>query len=204
MTIAAEAGEAIDSIATHLRQVGGEGTAEVLARLAEQDLSAHGVQPVTVCDKPVTRHMPELLHEAAKAFPLVSQALSGIWRSLSWSQSATYTDAILGEGFGENYAWAELIGPDGVFAGDDFTFGFLLLGPGRHYIDHYHPAPELYLPLTAGSHWKKGDSAFLERRAGEAIWHPSMVIHATKTFEKPLIAAYCWTRDVATPAQLKP
>ena len=203
MTIAAEASEAIDAIATHLRQVGGEGTAEVLARLVQQDLSVHAVQPVDVSDKPVTRFMPELLHETAKPFPAVAQAMSGIWRALCWSQSSSHTDDFLGEGFVQNYAWAELIGPSGVYPGDDFVLGFLLLGPRRHYIDHYHPAPELYLPLTSGSHWKKGESTFVERQAGEVIWHPSMVIHATKTFEKPLLAAYCWTKDVVTPAKLR-
>jgi Dimethlysulfonioproprionate lyase len=170
-------------------------------RLAEQDLST--AQDVTTRSKPVVRHMPDLLQAVTAMFPEIASALAAIGSQLCWSQSSSYTDGILGEGFSDNYAWAELIGPAGIFPGDDFTLGFLLLGPNRHYIDHYHPAPELYLPLTAGSYWKKGDGDFIERRQGEVIWHPSMVIHATKTFAAPLIAAYVWTRDVATPAKLK-
>jgi hypothetical protein len=203
MTIAEDARGAIDAIAIHLRKAGGEGSSEVLSRLAEQDESHHAIKAITAQDKPVTRYMPELLHEVARNFPQLAQDLSGIWRSLHWAQSDSYTDDILGQGFSNNYAWAELIGPTGVFPGDDFTLGLLLLGPERHYIDHYHPAPELYLPLVGNSHWKKGENDFVQRQAGEVIWHPSMIIHATKTFETPLIAAYCWTRDVATPAKLR-
>jgi hypothetical protein len=192
---------AVDAIAEHLKTIGGEGTAEVLARLAEQTLAA--TQPVAPQDKPVVRFMPDLLQMMAPASPQFASALGATYTNLCWLQSSSYTDDILGEGFGENYAWAELIGPKGVIPGNDFTMGILLLGPHLHYLDHYHPAPELYLPLTSGSHWKKGESAFIERRQGEVIWHPSMMIHATKTFAEPLLAIYVWTRDIATPAKLK-
>jgi hypothetical protein len=147
--------------------------------------------------------MPGLLQMIAPDFPQFASAFGAMHAGLCWLQSSSYTDEIMGEGFGENYAWAELIGPKGSIPGNDFALGILLLGPHRHYIDHYHPAPELYLPLISGSHWKKGESAFIERRQGEVIWHPSMMIHATKTFAEPLLAIYIWTRDIAMPAKLK-
>lgn len=196
-----EAGRAIAALATFLQANGGEGTGEVLSRLAEQDLKV--TQNVPPQSKPVVRFLPQSLQAASVAFPEIASALAAIGSRLSWSQSSSYSDDILGQGFSDNYAWAELIGPMGIFPGDDFTLGFLLLGPNRHYIDHYHPAPELYLPLTPASRWKKGDSDFIERRQGEVIWHPSMVVHATKTFAAPLIAAFVWTRDIETPARLK-
>jgi hypothetical protein len=61
----------------------------------------------------------------------------------------------------KNYAWCEIIGPEGFFKGSDF-----LLGPHRHYKDHFHLAPELCWLPTALSDWKKGDGAFIPRSSG--------------------------------------
>ena len=109
---------------------------------------------------------------------------------------------MLGEGFTANYGWAEIIGPNGFFAGDDFLLGLLMLGPDRHYRDHYHPAPELYWPLTSASRWSRDGGPFAEKPQGATIWHPSMAMHATMTDETPLLAVWCWTADVGTPAKL--
>ena len=42
----------------------------------------------------------------------------------------------------------------------------------------------------------------MEKSAGEIIWHAPFQIHATKTFEQPMLAVWAWTKDVATPAKL--
>ncbi len=93
--------------------------------------------------------------------------------------------------------------PNGFFAGDDVLLGLLMLGPDRHYPDHYHPAPELYWPLTSESYWSRDGKPFAVKAQGEIIWHPSMALHATITNALPLLAVWCWTRDTATPARLK-
>jgi hypothetical protein len=81
--------------------------------------------------------------------------------------------------------------------------GLLMLGPDRHYPDHYHPAPELYWPLTSESFWSRDGKPFFVKAPGETVWHPSMALHATITNATPLLAVWCWTRDTATPARLK-
>jgi hypothetical protein len=43
---------------------------------------------------------------------------------------------------------------------------------------------------------------FVPRQAGDIIWHPSMIAHATITHEKPLLAVYAWTQNVETGAKL--
>ncbi len=73
--------------------------------------------------------------------------------------------------FSENYGWCEIIGPQGFFKGDDFILGLLMLGPHRHYKDHYHPAPELYWPLTGPTEWKQGAGGFETKQAGAVIYH---------------------------------
>jgi hypothetical protein len=102
----------------------------------------------------------------------------------------------------DEYGWCEMIGSRGFFPGDDFRLGLLMLGPNRHYKDHYHPAPELYRPLTGPSDWKQGSGTFAPKQAGEVIWHPANAVHATRTQDIPLLAVWCWTRDVDTPAKL--
>ena len=106
-------------------------------------------------------------------------------------------------GYMQNYAYAELVGPSGPFAGDDFVFGLFVLGPGIHYLDHHHAAPELYWLLTEGSEWRRDGSDFMPRRAGETIWHEPWVSHATRTGPGPLLAVYAWTRDTGAHARLK-
>jgi Dimethlysulfonioproprionate lyase len=193
---------AITAIGAFLELSKGEGRHEVLMRLAEHQFDKKTCQTPEPALKPVTRYLPELLAQTARVFPAMASAIEPVVPRLRWIHSANYNDAVLGEGFLRNYAWAELVGQNGLFAGEDFKLGLLLLGPDRHYLDHYHPAPELYVPLTPGSFWKKGNGEFVERKAGELIWHPSMAVHATKTFDEPLLAIYVWTKDTATSAKL--
>ena len=136
--------------------------------------------------------------------PDLTAGLAAIEDALQWRQSSSYSDAILGEGFTANYGWAEIIGPNGFFPGDDFLLGLLMLGPQRHYRNHHHPAPELYWPLTAQSLWSRDGGPFAEKPQGATICHAPMTVHATRTEETPLLALWCWTRDVSTPATLIP
>ncbi|SMH49792.1 dimethylsulfonioproprionate lyase family protein [Mesorhizobium australicum] len=109
---------------------------------------------------------------------------------LRWGQ--TYTASDFGQDFLDNYGWLELVGTRGHFVDDNVACGFLLLGPGVHYPDHHHEAEEIYIPLTGGALWRKGDGEFAARAAGEIIHHPSHVNHAMRTGDDPLLALYLW------------
>ena len=192
----------IGAIARGLAARKGDGVPQVLERMAEQNVSREAFHAPAPARFPVLRHYAECVAETMLLDADLAAALAAIEDHLCWRQSPSYTDAVLGEGFSQNYGWAEIIGPHGFFKGDDFLLGVLMLGPNRHYRDHFHPAPELYWPLTGPTQWKKGGSAFVERSAGSIIWHPSNVIHATITHEKPLLAVWSWTSDTGTPARL--
>ncbi len=200
--IAGQARRVIERIGAGLAARGGEGVDEVTERLAEQDVSDAAFQLPGHAAKPVVRVFDQCLKALQGMDAQMAADLAALAPKLHWAQSASYSDELLGEGFTENYAWAQLIGGQGFFPGEDFHLGFLLLGPQRHYMDHYHPAPELYWPLTHGSHWKKGAGTFVERKQGEVIWHPSLVTHATITKEQPLLAMYIWTKWTETSARL--
>ncbi|MFL5258697.1 MAG: dimethylsulfonioproprionate lyase family protein [Hyphomicrobiales bacterium] len=178
-----------------------EGVSEVLARLAEQDLVSFAAARGNVL--PACRHLPDALGPLALEESTLAAGIAQVWDELAWRQNANYSDRAMGQpGYMENYAYAELIGPSGAFHGDDFLLGLLVLGPGLHYPDHYHPAPELYWTLSGPSQWRTGPGEFRSREALETIWHPPLVTHATKTGSTPLLAIWAWTRDVSEPARL--
>ena len=179
-----------------------EGVAEVLQRLAEQQLNEAHFREPEPRRLPVLRYFAECAAEVMLSDARLSAALASIGEHLQWRQSSAYSDAVLGAGFMDNYGWCQLVGRHGFFPGDDFFLGLLLLGPHQHYRDHYHPAPELYWPLTGRSDWKKGAGGFETKAAGSVIWHPPLRMHAMKTGAAPLLAVWCWTRDTDTPARL--
>lgn len=189
----------IEAIRTSLT---GEGAADVKARLAVQGLSPTAAVDPGPCRLGATRYFAECVASSMFMAPDVAAALAEIEEFLHWKQNPNYADAVMGEGYMDNYAYAEIIGPDGFFPGEDFLLGLLLLGPHRHYRDHHHAAPELYWLLTGPSDWRKGQGEFRSRAAGETIWHPPRMSHATRTRESPLLAVYAWTRDVGAPARL--
>ena len=189
----------IDAIRRSLK---GEPAQRVKARLAEQDLSPSAVVEPLPLRLPATRYLPECVAASMFMSPDVAAALAEIEEFLHWRQNPNYSDASMGAGYMDNYAYAEIIGPNGFFAGDDFLMGLLLLGPGVHYRDHHHAAPELYWLLTGPSEWRRGNGDFEMREAGDVIWHEPRVVHATRTGMSPLLAVWAWTRDVSEPARL--
>ncbi len=192
----------IGAIAQELKKRGGEGTARVLERLAQQEMDAAQFRDSAPHRQPVCIHLAQCIAETILVDANLAAALAAVEDRLNWCQSASYSDAVLGEGFMANYGWCEIVGSAGFFPGADFRLGLLLLGAHRHYKDHYHPAPELYWTLTGPSDWKRGAGGFETRAAGETIWHKPFVMHATRTLDTPLLAVWCWTEDTATPAKL--
>lgn len=109
---------------------------------------------------------------------------------LRWGQ--TYAVDDFGQKFLDNYGWIELFGTRGHFVNETMAGGFLLLGPDTTYPDHRHVAEEIYIPLTGGTVWRKGDEAFSIRAADDVIHHASNVSHAMRTESEPLLALYLW------------
>jgi len=175
----------------------------VLTRLAEQDLAADMFTLPRPRTLPACSMLPDTVGAALTVASDVAAAIAAIEDDLHWQQNPSYSDAAMGRGgYMDGYAYAEIIGPEGFFPGDDFLLGFFLLGPNRLYREHYHPAPELYWLLTGPSRWKRGAGGWEELAAGDMRWHPPFVVHATETSSAPLLCLWAWTSDVAEPARL--
>ncbi|CAN5444739.1 hypothetical protein BH10PSE7_BH10PSE7_07490 [soil metagenome] len=179
-----------------------DGVHEILTRLGEQRLDTAAFAAPEARRLPACRYFPETASAAMLVSPALAAALASCEDFLRWKQNPNYSDAVMGAGYMNSYAYAELVGPDGFFAGDDFLLGLMILGPGLHYRDHYHAAPELYWLLTGPSDWKSGAGGYGSREAGAMIWHKPFVVHATRTLDQPLLTIWAWTRDVSEAARL--
>lgn len=151
---------------------------------------AMAARPLEAKAVPCIRHLDRIREIAPSASQPLVRLLADNRKALRWGQ--TYTHADFGADFLDNYGWVEVFGTRGHFANEAVAGGFLILGPQLVYPDHHHQAEEIYIPLTAGAGWRKGEGAFEGRSAGEMIHHPSNINHAMKTDAEPLLALYLW------------
>ncbi len=136
------------------------------------------------------RHLDRIAGLTDGAEQVLASELAANAQYLHWGQ--TYDAADFGQNFIDHYGWLEVFGTRGHFANDRVAAGFLILGPNLIYPDHHHLAEEIYIPLTGGTEWRKGEGGFVERQAGEVIHHPTDVNHAMRTGSEPLLALYLW------------
>jgi hypothetical protein len=175
----------------------------VLSRLSEQETGQNAMLRPGPRRLPACGLLPDAVGSALAVASDVAAAIAAIDEDLHWKQNPNYSDKAMDmRGYMDGYAYAEIIGPKGFFAGDDFLLGLMLLGPRRLYREHYHEAPELYWLLTGPSNWKQGAGGWATLSAGSTRWHRPLVVHATETADTPLLAIWAWTRDVAQAARL--
>lgn len=176
----------LGTLRSYLQTLGDSRAAEFVSAVdwqaPERQLAPNGLACLRYLDRAV-----EIAPAAER--PLV-ELLAENRALLRWGQ--TYTAADFGERFIDNYGWLELFGTRGHFENGHVAAGFLILGPDLLYPDHHHVAEELYVPLTSGTEWRKGEGGFVRRPAGAVIHHPSNVNHAMRTGPEPLVALYIW------------
>ena len=143
-------------------------------------------------DLPVLAHLDDALARVADEVDgQLRAAVALVASRAAWTRTASYaSDTALFAG----YAHAALRGSDD----DDVVVGLVLLGPGVHYRAHHHPAEEYYFPLGA-IRWDHGDG-WVDEPAGELIHHEPWQPHAMVTDDRPVLLAYLWFDDVATPS----
>lgn len=146
--------------------------------------------PATV---PVLRWFPAAQQSVPEFSRTFIDALVAMTPSLAWQRS--YSSALVGATFYDNYGWTELAGLTGPTPSDHLACGLLLLGPGVLYPPHRHEADEIYVPLSGTAEWRRGDDAWQERPPGSVIHHRSFEPHATRTGSVPMLALYLWRSD---------
>jgi quercetin dioxygenase-like cupin family protein len=96
-------------------------------------------------------------------------------------------------------AFAELVGPRGLFDSAEVRVGLTLIGPDTSYPAHAHPAVELYFVLSGTAAWT-ADGVETQRAPGDWVLHERSVAHAMRTEAEPLLAVYSWTGDILSPS----
>ncbi len=180
-------------------RLGDVGAASVLARALP---TLHDAEAATIAPRalPVADLLPPALLPLETPLARMLRDAAPLFR---WRQNPNYTTANMGAEFMAGYGYVEFAGPkDALFHAPDIRVGMLVLGPGRHYPTHAHPADEVYHPLTTGGMWRRGTEGWREVPAGAAIHHPSMMAHETRAGPETLLALYCWIGDTATEARL--
>jgi hypothetical protein len=139
---------------------------------------------------PVLSHLPGLSAETHPAAEPVVRRLEAAMVHLDWDQ--TYSEIEVAPGFLANYGWTELIGLRGAAASSRIACGFLLLGPHIEYPRHCHEAEEIYVPLSPGAFWVRGDEPWRQWPVGAPIHHRTWMSHGIRTGAVPLLALYIW------------
>ncbi len=166
-------------------------------------LDANGARPISTPNRVAAARWMDGLIEAATAGPAaaIAGALAPVLPAVDWVQS--YSEAELGPDYLENYGYFDIASPErGLIRTNDLAIGFLVIGPGKLYPEHYHPAVELYHVVAGTPDWQVDDGPWLAQPAGSFIFHRSMAIHAMRTNERPLLALYAWLGDLGTSAKL--
>jgi hypothetical protein len=89
-----------------------------------------------------------------------------------------------------------------LVATDSLALGILLLGPKTHYPTHRHPAVEIYVVAAGEAEWRNGEAPWRREAPGSVIRHETMMPHATRTLDEPLLAVYVWQGDLKTHAKI--
>lgn len=147
--------------------------------------------------------LPDAL-EAAAAGPLaeLAAAFAAVEPALRWMQNPNYSDARLGQGYMAGYAYANVVGPTGLVERPGVLAGLMILGPGRLYPDHAHPAAEVYHVVAGRAAWRREGGAWERKAPGACIHHAPMVRHATRTDDETLLAWFCWQGETGVAADL--
>jgi hypothetical protein len=159
------------------------------------DLSQPMANPATL---PVCRFWPNILAAGSE----LVEPLGELSPHFRWVQNPNYVAAPPSPNYLENYGYVVLAGPGGLVATDSLALGILLLGPKTHYPTHRHPAVEIYVVAAGEAEWRKGESPWRREAPGSVIRHETMMPHATRTLDEPLLAVYVWQGDLKTYAKI--
>ena len=94
-------------------------------------------------------------------------------------------------------AHVELLGPNGLVHSNKVRIGLYGMLPHSEYGIRTHPAEEIYIMLAGNCLWKRGAQAYQLAGVGGRSYHPSMLLHATKTEHSAFMSVYLWAGDLS-------
>ncbi|GHF34849.1 dimethylsulfonioproprionate lyase family protein [Seohaeicola zhoushanensis] len=109
----------------------------------------------------------------------------GNWRS-------SYTEEQVGRHFLDNFAYVELVGPEGHFESPEMSAYLLYMGPNMHYRRHWHEAEELYYIIAGEAEFQVDGEAPALLGAGDSRLHMSNQPHQTWTRDSAVVCLVLW------------
>ena len=174
----------------------------ILVELAPQTHPQISVVPQI---KPVVKHWGAAL-DALRRGP--SAELYGPLKALTpllrWMQSPHYHPDKCPRDFLENYAYSELVGPDGLCLSTTASMGIMLLGPDTYYPPHLHPSIECLYVLSGRGTWHLENGPTISLPPGTAVFIPYGRTHSFWSMDAPMAAVYLCSGDVTIYPSLKP
>jgi quercetin dioxygenase-like cupin family protein len=145
---------------------------------------------------PVCRHLGaalENLSPQAGSVRALADALAVIAPQLNWKVRPGAEAH--GKAFLKGHANATIVGSEGLEIRKDVWIGVSLLAPDICYPDHRHPPEEIYVVLSGGQ-WRQESDPWHEPGIGGLVYNPPNIVHAMRSTERPLLAAwFLWTEQ---------
>lgn len=139
--------------------------------------------------------------QAPAPYAAFTQALRDLTPLMKWRE--TYRGTPLFEEFDQRFACYELLGPDGPHNCQGMRGFMVYMEADLWYPFHHHPSEEMYFILAGEAAFRMGDDPPRTLRAGDTVYHPSNVPHATQTYDHPLLVWVLWRGpDFETPPVL--
>lgn len=188
----------------YLALLSGPGIADVRHGIASA-LDTKIIPRIPMQNPVIGHHLDAALDAASGQIPELVAAIQSASPYLKWITYDGYDPKEIGADFAQGHAYSCIIGQDAPIAAQGFDLGLFLIAPHVLYRDHYHPAPELYAPLTGPHGWRFGPNApFTIKPAHQLIWNEPYAPHLTKVGPVPFLCIFGWTQDVDGLAKVIP
>ena len=138
------------------------------------------IRPRAAQQQPVTAQFAAALAQAGAGMEDLARALEAVAPALHWE----YGYAELPEDLARNYAYFELIGPQGPIVSAELILGFVLFAPGTLYPRHAHTGiEESYLSVSGD--WSQNEGGV--QVPGSLVFNPPRFEHQITAGAGPVL-----------------
>ncbi|MFL2738621.1 MAG: dimethylsulfonioproprionate lyase family protein [bacterium] len=156
-----------------------------------EQLDSDCIREIDALKSPSCTYLDGALNNISKNLSPVDVLIKSISEKLVWREASRGVPDF----FKGGYAFAEIIGEQGLIVSENIRIGLFLQKPYVNYPFHAHEAEELYIILSGTASWKIDDKMF-SVIPGSIIKHQSCQDHATFTEEETLFALWIWTGKI--------
>ena len=156
-----------------------------------EQLDSDCIREIDALKSPSCTYLDVALNHIPKDLSPLDILIKSISEKLVWREASRGVPDF----FKGGYAFAEIIGEQGLIVSENIRIGLFLQKPYVNYPFHAHEAEELYIILSGTASWKIDDKMF-SVIPGSIIKHQSCQDHATFTEEETLFALWIWTRKI--------